>query len=83
MDSEEVAKFLQSAGVPAETVSKVFTDLKLPAPTGKIEPKLDPEKSAATSTAQPAAPVNIKDMLDQILKLTPADQQQVLAYLKK
>ena len=83
MDSEEVAKFLQSAGVPAETVSKVFTDLKLPAPTGKIEPKLDPEKSAATSTAQPAAPVNIKDMLDQILALSPADQQQVLAYLKK
>jgi len=31
-DSEEVAKVLQSAGVPAETVTKVFADLKLPAP---------------------------------------------------
>lgn len=52
-DSEEVAKVLQSAGVPAETVSKVFADLKLPEPTGQVEPKMDPEQ---TATAEPTAP---------------------------
>jgi hypothetical protein len=66
-DSEEVAKILQSAGVPAETVTKVFTDLKLPAPG---------------STPAPSA-VNTADILAQILKLSPDQRKQVLAYLKR
>jgi len=52
-DSEEVAKVLQSAGVPAETVGKVFTDLKLPAPGAA--PSAKPEDPAAKQTA-PGAP---------------------------
>jgi hypothetical protein len=55
-DSEEVAKVLQSAGVPAETVSKVFADLKLPEPTGQIEPKMDPEQTPATEPTAPETP---------------------------
>jgi hypothetical protein len=47
-DSEEVAKVLQGAGVAPDAVNKIFADLKLPAPTGKIEPKMDPEQTAAT-----------------------------------
>jgi hypothetical protein len=46
-DSDEVAKLLQSAGVPAETVTKVFTDLKIPAPGASPEAPKDP---AATPT---------------------------------
>ena len=46
-DSDEVAKLLQSAGVPAETVTKVFTDLKIPAPGASPESPKDP---AATPT---------------------------------
>jgi hypothetical protein len=54
-DSEEVAKVLQSAGVPAETVTKIFTDLKLPEPTGKVDPTLNPETPAADTPTAPAA----------------------------
>jgi hypothetical protein len=71
MDSEEVAKILQSAGVDPTVISKAYTDMSLPAPVGNVEPTMNAE------------PVNIKDILDQILKLSPPDQQQVLAYLKK
>jgi len=71
MDSEEVAKILQSAGVDPAVISKAYADMSLPAPAGAVEPTTN------------AKPVNIKDMIDQILKLSPADQQQVLAYLKK
>jgi hypothetical protein len=69
-DSEEVAKVLQSAGVPAETVTKIFTDLKLPEPTGKVDPTLNPETPAdtpaapaadATPTDTPAAPAAAQD----------------------
>ena len=70
-DSEEVAKILQSAGVDPAVISKAYADMSLPAPAGAVEPTMNAE------------PVNIKDMLDQILALSPADQQQVLAYLKK
>lgn len=68
-DSEEVAKILQSAGVDPAVISQAYTDMSLPAPAG----------------AAPAAttPVNTADILAQILKLNPAQQQQVLAYLKK
>ena len=88
-DSEEVAKVLQSAGVPPETVTKVFTDLKLPAPTGKIDPKIDPAAAPAPGAdqagqaASTGAQVNTQDLLAQILKLDSAQQQEVLAYLKK
>lgn len=67
-DSEEVAKVLQGAGVPADTVKKIFTDLKLPAPGAtpaapeKVEPTMDP---ATAPTADPAA--------------TPADPAQQAA----
>lgn len=70
-DSEEVAKILQGAGVDPAVISKAYADMSLPAPAGAVEPTTN------------AKPVNIKDMIDQILKLSPADQQQVLAYLKK
>ena len=70
-DSEAVAKILQDAGVDPAVISKTYTDMSLPLPAGAVEPTMNAE------------PVNIKDMLDQILALSPADQQQVLAYLKK
>ena len=70
-DSDAVAQILQGAGVDPAVISKAYTDMSLPEPAGKVEPTMD------------AAKVNIKDMLDQILKLDPKDQKQVLAYLKK
>jgi hypothetical protein len=73
MDSEEVAKVLQSAGVDPAVVAKAYTDMSLPAPVGAAP--------AAGSTA--ANPINIKDLLAQINALAPAEQKQVLAYLKR
>ena len=74
-DSDAVAQILQGAGVDPAVVSKAYTDLNIPAPAGKVEPALD----------QPAAApvINTKEMFAQIMKLTPAEQQQVLAQLKK
>ena len=74
-DSDAVATILQSAGVDPAVISKAYTDMSLPAPAGAVEPSLD--QPAVTSA------VNTKDMLAQIIKLTPSEQQQVLAYLKK
>jgi hypothetical protein len=71
MDSEEVAKILQSAGIDPAIISKAYTDMSLPTPAGAVEPTMD------------AAKVNIQDLLAQILKLSAAEQQQVLASLKK
>jgi len=70
-DSEEVAKILQAAGVDPAVISQAYTDMSLPAPTG-----------SAPAGSEPAS-VNTQDLLAQIIKLTPAEQQQVLAYLKK
>jgi len=89
-DSEQVSQVIQGAGVDPAVVSKAYTDMGIAAPAAKIEPTLDP-------AADPTKPdelddikknaglpvVNIKDMLAQIMALEPADQQQVLAYLKK
>jgi hypothetical protein len=69
-DSEEVAKILQSAGVDPAVISQAYTDMSLPAPAGAATP--------AETT-----PVNTADILAQILKLDPAQQKEVLAYLKK
>jgi hypothetical protein len=69
-DSEEVAKILQAAGVDPAVISQAYTDMSLPAPA-----------SAAAPTA--TSLVNTQDLLAQIMKLTPAEQKQVLAHLKK
>ena len=96
-DSEAVAKVLQDAGVKPDVVNKVFADLKIPAPTGQPAPEADPAAAPKTDPAAAGQPdeldavkknaglpvVNIKDMLTKILALTPEEQQQVLAYLKK
>lgn len=74
-DSDAVAQILQGAGVDPAVVSKAYTDLSIPAPASKVEPTLDQPAAASA--------INTKEMLAQIMKLTPAEQQQVLAYLKK
>lgn len=55
-----------------EQIQQLFKSIE----TGRVEPTLD--QPAATAPV-----VNTKDLLAQILKLTPAEQQQVLAHLKK
>jgi hypothetical protein len=74
MDSEAVAKILQSAGVDPAVISKAFTDMSLPEPAGKVEPTLDNPS---------AGPINTKDLMDKIKALGPEEQKQVLAYLKR
>ena len=68
-DSEEVAKILQAAGVDPAVISQAYTDMSLPAPAG--------------AASEATAAVNTQDLLAQIMKLTPAEQKQVLAHLKK
>lgn len=75
-DSEQVAKILQDAGVDPAVISKTYTDMSLPAPAGKTEPALNPEEPAQQQ------PVDIKGLMDQILKLDAKFQQQILAKLK-
>jgi hypothetical protein len=60
-DSEEVAKVLQSAGVPAETVTKVFADLKLPAPGSQAPAGAETPKSSEAPKAEPAAPASAEE----------------------
>jgi len=84
-DSEEVAKVLQGAGVAPDAVNKIFADLKLPAPTGKIEPKMDPEQTAATDpnagqTAQSNPSTSAAGMkADEIVKSLSGFWDQVKA----
>jgi hypothetical protein len=52
-DSDEVSKVLQSAGVPAETVTKIFTDLKIPAPGASPEAPKDPAATPASGETPP------------------------------
>ena len=75
LDSEEVAKILTNAGVDPTVISKAYADMSLPAPAGAAD------ASAATPTG--SNPVNIKDLMAQIKALGPAEQKQVLAYLKR
>ncbi len=70
-DSDEVAKILQDAGVDPAVISQAFSDMELPAPAG------------TTSALAGDNTVNTQDLLAQIMALTPAEQQQVLAYLQK
>jgi hypothetical protein len=70
-DSEEVAKILQDAGVDPAVIAQAFTEMGLPEPSGGT-----PATGGTTS-------VNTQDLLAQIMTLTPAEQQQVLAYLQK
>lgn len=73
-DSEEVAKILTGAGVDPAVIAKAYADMSLPAPTGTTP--------APSGSATPAM-VNTSEILAQIMKLAPAEQKQVLAYLKK
>lgn len=89
-DSEEVAKVLQGAGVPAEAVTKIFADLKLPAPGATppaaekpAEPAAAPADAAATpdaapgATPTPGAPADAKPAAPGAEPpATPAAQQQ-------
>ncbi len=89
-DSEEVAKVLQGAGVPAKAVTKIFADLKLPAPGATppaaekpAAPAAAPADAAATpdaapgATPTPGAPADAKPAAPGAEPpATPAAQQQ-------
>jgi hypothetical protein len=93
-DSEEVAKILQGAGIPADAVNKIFTDLKLPAPGAT--PAATPATPSSTTAGDPATPgaapagkvnKNVDTAYSQanklISSLTRKQQQQVMKYLQK
>jgi hypothetical protein len=65
-DSDTVAAILRQAGVDDAVINKVFGDLKLPTP------------ATATPTNQP---INIDDIVARIMKLSPEDQQRIIATL--
>lgn len=94
-DSEEVAKILQGAGVPAETVTKVFTDLKLPTP-GSTPPAGKEPAAPAAATAQEPAALKGGEIVDQLKSFwekvtsnqgsatsSPQVQQQLIAMAKQ
>ena len=69
-DSDAVAQILQGAGVDPAVISQAYTDMSLPAP-------------ASAAAPADASSVNTQDLLAQIMQLSPKEQQQVLAHLKK
>ena len=66
-DSEEVAKILQSAGIAPDIVTKIYTDLKIPAPGAAPATAPDANKDGKPDT--PTAPDANKDGKPD----TPAD----------
>jgi hypothetical protein len=58
-DSEEVAKILQSAGIAPDIVTKIYTDLKIPAPGAAPATAPDANKDGKPDT--PTAPDANKD----------------------
>jgi hypothetical protein len=92
-DSEQVSQVIQGAGVDPAVVSKAYTDMGIAAPAAKTDTTLatpvDPSKpdelaDIKKNAGLPAgSSVNTTDMLAQITALTPEEQKQVLAYLKK
>jgi len=87
-DSKAVAQVIQGAGVDPAVVSKAYTDMGIStAPLSNVEePAVDSAKPNELDDVKKnvgLSTINIKDMLDQILKLDPKAQQQILAILKK
>lgn len=85
-DSEQLAAFLTSQGVDQEIVNTVYTDLKIPAPTG--DGKTDPTMDEPAATAEPAADAtstasSYKQIKDMVLKLDKKGKQRIAAYLQK
>lgn len=66
-DSNAVAEILRKAGVSDDIINSTYTSMNIEAPA-----------PAATASS-----VNTQDLLAQIMKLSPKEQQQVLAHLKK
>lgn len=76
-DSDAVATVLQGAGVSAETVTQVFTDLQIPPPQSQTPPDEAPPPTNPTASG-----INIDDLVAQINKLAPAKKQQIIAALQ-
>ncbi len=76
MDSDELAAFLQTQGVDAGIVDKVYADLKLPTVgDAKKDPTLEPEKAKGKTDY-----ASIKEL---VLKLDKKGKQRIAAYLQK
>jgi len=75
MDSEEVAAMLKQAGVGDDVVSKVYTDLKLPAPGAAPA-----EENPAAAQAAAGGYAEVKKAIAQ---LNTKDRKRMIAYLTK
>ena len=78
MDSEEVAAILKQAGVGDDVVSKVYTDLKLPAPGAAPADGSEENPNAAQTSDSSYA--EIKKSISQ---LNTKDRQRMIKYLAK
>ena len=83
-DSDEVSKVLQSAGVSAETVTKIFTDLKIPAPGASPEAPKDPAATPTPAGGEtPPAPAGEKPADASAPDATTPPPPDELADIKK
>lgn len=69
-DSEDIKKILQDAGVDAEVIYQAFKNLGVDSSTTPTDNSKPTEKS-----------VNIKELMDEILKLPKDQQQEILSLL--
>lgn len=72
LDSDELANFLQTQGVDAGIVSKVYTDLKIPA-----------AGQGAAAPADAAAAAGYAEVKKLIMALNKKDKQRMMQYIKK
>lgn len=70
-DSEEIRKILQSAGVESSIIDQAFQDIGVQSSVGNTANK------TVTQT------INTQEIVARILKLTPAQQKEILALLGK
>jgi hypothetical protein len=94
-ESDAVFKVLQDAGVASDVISKIYTDMSIPEPAGRVEPTLPLDNASAapgstattssnTTTASPT--INTQTVYQQVktelAKLKKQDKIKIMNALK-
>jgi hypothetical protein len=87
-ESDAVFKVLQDAGVASDIISKIYTDMSIPEPSGRVEPTLSPDPIPAASASNNEPPtINTQTVYQQvkteITKLKKQDKIKLMNDLKK
>jgi hypothetical protein len=84
-ESDAVFKVLQDAGVEPAVISKIYTDMSIPAPAGRVEPTLPPDTAPASNNEPPTINTQTvhQQVKNEITKLKKQDKIKLMNDLKK